>query len=134
MTHRRRPTRRPSRRTAGGEVVCFSGCDDSQTSADTSSLAADNANTGALTFAFINAIESTIGAGRPCTYASILSSIKGTLGQVAGPGAAGAPTRQKFGGASLLGGMAMNYLLPALVQSAGGGAGAGGAGGAGGAD
>ena len=83
--------RRTYKGTAGGEVICFSGCDDSQTSADTSSLAQDSANTGALTFSFINAIESTIGAGKPCTYASILHSIRGTLGQATG--AAGGPTR-----------------------------------------
>ena len=124
--------RRIYKGTAGGEVICFSGCDDSQTSADTSSLAQDNANTGALTFAFINAIESTVGAGRPCTYASILHSIKGTLGQVAGAGSpATRQTQQKFGG-SLLGGMAMSYLLPSLMGGAGGGGAAASGGGGGG--
>ena len=70
--------RRVYKGTAGGEAVCFSGCDDDQTSADTSSLAR-NANTGALTFAFIQAIEEAIGSGRQATYGGIMDSINRTL-------------------------------------------------------
>nr|DAD41108.1 TPA_asm: hypothetical protein HUJ06_015431 [Nelumbo nucifera] len=46
--------------TAGGLALCFSACDDHQTSADTSALAG-NTMTGALTYCFIHAVESEPG-------------------------------------------------------------------------
>lgn len=44
--------------TQGGEAVCFSACDDSQVAADTSHFSKVT-STGAMTFLFIEAIEST---------------------------------------------------------------------------
>lgn len=49
--------------TSGGMAVCFAGCDDSQTSADTAALS-KVARTGAMTFCFIEAIEK----GQGSTY------------------------------------------------------------------
>lgn len=117
--------RRIFKGTAGGEVICFSGCDDSQTSADTSSLARDGANTGALTFAFINAIEATVAKGRHCTYATVLKSIRGTLGQAAGGGRGRGDAAKSFGfGSMLLGG-----VLGSVFDGGGGYSGGGGGGG-----
>ena len=70
--------RRVHKGTAGGECICFSGCDDDQTSADTSSLS--NATVGALTFAFIQAIEEHIKMGQQASYNGIMESIAKTLG------------------------------------------------------
>ncbi|XP_057807496.1 metacaspase-1 [Salvia miltiorrhiza] len=55
----------------GGEVISFSGCDDDQTSADTSALSKIT-STGAMTFCFIQAIE----RGHGTTYGSILSAMR----------------------------------------------------------
>ncbi|WCJ23053.1 metacaspase 1 [Euphorbia peplus] len=60
--------------TNGGEVVSFSGCDDDQTSADTSALSKIT-STGAMTFCFIQAIEK----GHGTTYGSILNSMRNTI-------------------------------------------------------
>ncbi|XP_065859091.1 metacaspase-1-like [Euphorbia lathyris] len=60
--------------TNGGEAVSFSGCDDNQTSADTSALSKIT-STGAMTFCFIQAIE----RGHGTTYGSILNSMRNTI-------------------------------------------------------
>ncbi|XP_002526488.2 metacaspase-1 [Ricinus communis] len=60
--------------TNGGEVISFSGCDDNQTSADTSALSKIT-STGAMTFCFIEAIE----RGRGTTYGSILNSMRAAI-------------------------------------------------------
>ncbi|CAH9069633.1 unnamed protein product [Cuscuta europaea] len=57
--------------TSGGEVICFSGCDDHQTSADT-----DVTSTGAMTFSFIQAIEHAQGT---TTYGSILKDMRTSI-------------------------------------------------------
>ncbi|KAJ7565763.1 hypothetical protein O6H91_02G073900 [Diphasiastrum complanatum] len=62
--------------TNGGEAFCFSGCDDSQSSADTSVLS-NVTSTGAMTFCFIQAIE--YGDGN--TYASLLQNIRQNIHQ-----------------------------------------------------
>ncbi|KAL2614070.1 hypothetical protein R1flu_025762 [Riccia fluitans] len=60
--------------TSGGECYSFSGCDDNQTSADTSALSKVT-STGAMTFCFIQAIEK----GEASTYASLLSSMRSSI-------------------------------------------------------
>ncbi|WCJ36373.1 metacaspase 1 [Euphorbia peplus] len=60
--------------TNGGEAICFSGCDDNQTSTDTSALARI-AYTGAMTFSFIRAIE----RGQGATYGTLLNTMHSTL-------------------------------------------------------
>ncbi|KAL3524099.1 hypothetical protein ACH5RR_016933 [Cinchona calisaya] len=60
--------------TSGGEVISFSGCDDDQSSADTSALSRV-ASTGAMTFSFIQAIE----RGQGTTYGSLLNAMRSTI-------------------------------------------------------
>lgn len=60
--------------TSGGEVISFSGCDDSQTSADTDALSKVT-STGAMTYSFIQAVERAQGT----TYGSILNSMRSTI-------------------------------------------------------
>lgn len=60
--------------TSGGEVISFSGCDDDQTSADTSALSKVT-STGAMTYSFIQAIE----RGQAKTYGSMLTSMRSTI-------------------------------------------------------
>ncbi|XP_007038210.2 PREDICTED: metacaspase-1 isoform X1 [Theobroma cacao] len=60
--------------TSGGEVISFSGCDDNQTSADTSALSRI-ASTGAMTFSFIQAIE----RGHATTYGNMLNAMRSTI-------------------------------------------------------
>ncbi|XP_008802515.1 metacaspase-1-like [Phoenix dactylifera] len=60
--------------TSGGEVISFSGCDDNQTSADTSALSRIT-STGAMTYCFIQAIEK----GNENTYGSMLNSMRSTI-------------------------------------------------------
>ncbi|WOK95351.1 metacaspase-1 [Canna indica] len=60
--------------TNGGEAISFSGCDDDQTSADTSALSGIT-STGAMTYCFIQAIE----RGQGMTYGSILNSMRSTI-------------------------------------------------------
>ncbi|KAI3836743.1 hypothetical protein MKW92_037771 [Papaver armeniacum] len=57
--------------TSGGLALCFSACDDHQTSADTSALAG-NAMTGAMTFSFIQAVQSAPGL----TYGALLLAMR----------------------------------------------------------
>jgi hypothetical protein len=91
--------RRVYKGTSGGECICFSGCDDSQTSADTSSLSGDSTSTGAVTFAFIKAIEEAIAARRPATYDSLMGSMNRTLRPSGGSGGG----RYGGGGGSIFG-------------------------------
>ncbi|KDO57707.1 hypothetical protein CISIN_1g016243mg [Citrus sinensis] len=60
--------------TSGGEAISFSGCDDNQTSADTSALSKIT-STGAMTYSFIQAIE----RGHGATYGSMLNSMRSTI-------------------------------------------------------
>ncbi|PON71080.1 Zinc finger, LSD1-type domain containing protein [Parasponia andersonii] len=60
--------------TNGGEVISFSGCDDDQTSADTSALSKIT-STGAMTYSFIQAIE----RGHATTYGNMLNSMRSTI-------------------------------------------------------
>ncbi|KAK9051485.1 hypothetical protein SSX86_028112 [Deinandra increscens subsp. villosa] len=60
--------------SSGGEVISISGCDDDQTSADTSALSKIT-STGAMTYCFIQAIEH----GNASTYGSLLTSMRNTL-------------------------------------------------------
>ncbi|KAL0321728.1 UNVERIFIED_CONTAM: Metacaspase-1, partial [Sesamum calycinum] len=60
--------------TSGGEAISFSGCDDDQTSADTAALSKVT-STGAMTFAFIQAIEK----GQATTYGSMLTAMRSTI-------------------------------------------------------
>ncbi|RWR80587.1 metacaspase-1 [Cinnamomum micranthum f. kanehirae] len=60
--------------TSGGEAISFSGCDDDQTSIDTSALSRIT-STGAMTYCFIRAIECENGT----TYGSILNSMRATI-------------------------------------------------------
>uniref|UniRef100_A0A0D6QYL0 Uncharacterized protein n=1 Tax=Araucaria cunninghamii TaxID=56994 RepID=A0A0D6QYL0_ARACU len=62
--------------TSGGEAISISGCDDNQTSADTSALSKIT-STGAMTYCFIQAIEK--GAGT--TYGSLLNAMRNTIRQ-----------------------------------------------------
>lgn len=71
--------------TSGGEAISFSGCDDNQTSADTSALSRIT-STGAMTYCFIQAIEK--GAGT--TYGSLLNSMRNTIRET-GAGTGGGP-------------------------------------------
>ncbi|XP_051138514.1 metacaspase-1-like [Andrographis paniculata] len=65
--------------TSGGEAISFSGCDDDQTSADTAALSKVT-STGAMTYAFIQAIEK----GQGNTYGSILNAMRNTIRQTGG--------------------------------------------------
>ncbi|XP_042509804.1 metacaspase-1-like isoform X2 [Macadamia integrifolia] len=60
--------------TNGGEAISFSGCDDNQTSADTSALSKIT-STGAMTYCFIQAIE----RGQGITYGSMLNSMRSAI-------------------------------------------------------
>ncbi|KZV57947.1 metacaspase-1 [Dorcoceras hygrometricum] len=64
----------------GGEVISFSGCDDDQTSADTSALSKIT-STGAMTFCFIQAIE----RGHGNTYGNILTAMRAAIRDAGGP-------------------------------------------------
>ncbi|KAI3968401.1 hypothetical protein MKW92_017266 [Papaver armeniacum] len=91
--------------TAGGEVVSFSGCDDHQTSADTSALSKIT-STGAMTFCFIQALE----RGHGATYGSILNSMRSTIrntgnGNDLGGGAVTSVLSMLLTGGSLGGGL-----------------------------
>ncbi|EPS67192.1 hypothetical protein M569_07584, partial [Genlisea aurea] len=87
----------------GGEVISFSGCDDDQTSADTSALSKIT-STGAMTFCFIQAIEH----GHASTYGTMLTAMRSAI-------------RDAGGSAPDLGGGMVTSLLTMLV--AGGSAG-----------
>ncbi|EPS69427.1 hypothetical protein M569_05332 [Genlisea aurea] len=60
--------------TSGGEAICFSGCDDDQVSADTAALSKVT-TTGAMTFAFIQAVE----RGQATTYGNMLNAMRSII-------------------------------------------------------
>nr|ANB41191.1 metacaspase 1 [Hevea brasiliensis] len=60
--------------TNGGEAISFSGCDDNETSADTSALSKVT-STGAMTYSFIQAIE----RGHGTTYGNMLNAMRSTI-------------------------------------------------------
>ncbi|CAN8303791.1 unnamed protein product [Cochlearia groenlandica] len=95
--------------TAGGEVISISGCDDHQTSADTSALSKIT-STGAMTFCFIEAIERS---PQGATYGSILNAMRNTIRNAGNDG----------GGLGGGGGGVVTSLLTMLVT---GGSGMGG--------
>ncbi|WOL10486.1 metacaspase-1 [Canna indica] len=77
--------------TSGGEAISFSGCDDNQTSADTSALSKIT-STGAMTYCFIQAIE----RGHGATYGSILNAMRTTIRNT-GSGTSGDPVTSLLG-------------------------------------
>ncbi|KAL6569263.1 Metacaspase-1 [Orobanche minor] len=89
----------------GGEVISFSGCDDHQTSADTSALSKIT-STGAMTFCFIQAIE----RGHGTTYGSMLTAMRTAIRDVGSSGPE-------------LGGGMVTSLLTMLLAGGSGGAG-----------
>ncbi|PWA53001.1 Peptidase C14, caspase catalytic [Artemisia annua] len=91
--------------TNGGEVISISGCDDDQTSADTSALSKIT-STGAMTFCFIQAIEH----GNASTYGALLSSMRNAIRSAksdmgAGGGAVTSLLSMLLTGGSLTGGL-----------------------------
>ncbi|XP_072972597.1 metacaspase-1-like isoform X1 [Typha angustifolia] len=60
--------------TSGGLAILISGCDDHQTSADTSAFAGST-STGAMTYSFIQAIESEPGT----TYGRLLTNMRSAI-------------------------------------------------------
>ncbi|WOL03806.1 metacaspase-1-like [Canna indica] len=60
--------------TSGGSAILISGCDDHQTSADTSAFAGST-STGAMTYSFIQAIENQPGT----TYGSLLMAMRSAI-------------------------------------------------------
>ncbi|GAA0139806.1 hypothetical protein LIER_01279 [Lithospermum erythrorhizon] len=87
--------------SSGGEVISFSGCDDDQPSADTSTLS-KNTTTGAMTFSFIQAIE----FGNGATYGSILTAMRNSIRKTGGSG-----------GGDLVGGVVSSFVT--MVMSGG---------------
>ncbi|XP_068639064.1 metacaspase-1-like [Aristolochia californica] len=63
--------------TNGGLAISFSSCRDDQTSDDTSAYSV-NATTGAMTYCFVQALESKPGA----TYGELLNSMRFSIGEV----------------------------------------------------
>lgn len=90
--------------TNGGDVISLSGCDDNQTSADTSALSKIT-STGAMTFCFIQAIE----RGHGTTYGSILNSMRTAI--------------RNTGGNNLGGGDVVTSLIGMLLTGGSGGGG-----------
>ncbi|KAF4394156.1 hypothetical protein G4B88_000667 [Cannabis sativa] len=70
--------------TSGGEVISISGCNDDQTSADTSVLSKIT-STGAMTYCLIQAIE----CGQGSTYGSILNSMRSNIRNTGSRGGVG---------------------------------------------
>ncbi|GAA0162565.1 hypothetical protein LIER_39434 [Lithospermum erythrorhizon] len=87
--------------SSGGEAFSFSGCDDDQTSADTSALSKIT-STGAMTFCFIQAIE----RGHGATYGSVLTAMRNAIRQAGG----------SSGGGVDLGGGVVTSLITMLVS------------------
>lgn len=82
--------------TSGGEAISISGCDDDQTSADTSALSKIT-STGAMTFCFIQAIERS---GPGATYGTILTAMRTAIRSAGGGG----------GGSDVVGGAVTSVL------------------------
>uniref|UniRef100_A0A803P1M4 Metacaspase-1 n=1 Tax=Cannabis sativa TaxID=3483 RepID=A0A803P1M4_CANSA len=99
--------------TNGGEVISFSGCDDNQTSADTSAMSKIT-STGAMTYSFIQAIE----RGHATTYGNMLNSMRSTIRNTAndlGGGIVTSLLTMLLSGGSLSGGMRQEPQLTANV-------------------
>ncbi|KAH0466363.1 hypothetical protein IEQ34_006466 [Dendrobium chrysotoxum] len=97
--------------TSGGEAISFSGCDDDQTSADTSALSKVT-STGAMTYCFIQAIE----RGHGSTYGTILNSMRSTIrstGDSVGGGPLTSLLSMLITGGSLSGGLRQEPQLTA---------------------
>ncbi|GMJ05570.1 metacaspase 1a, metacaspase 3 [Hibiscus trionum] len=60
------------KRTSGGLAVCLSACDDHQTSADTTAFTGTKTRTGAMTYSFVQAVQS----GPRLTYGSLLNAMR----------------------------------------------------------
>uniref|UniRef100_A0ACD5YF21 Uncharacterized protein n=1 Tax=Avena sativa TaxID=4498 RepID=A0ACD5YF21_AVESA len=71
--HNRQPER-TQKGTNGGLAISFSGCGDSQTSADTTAFSGST-STGAMTYSFIKAVESEPGT----TYGRLLNAMRATI-------------------------------------------------------
>ncbi|KVH97156.1 Peptidase C14, caspase catalytic [Cynara cardunculus var. scolymus] len=102
--------------SSGGDVISISGCDDDQTSADTSVSFKEQAlskitSTGAMTFCFIQAIEH----GNASTYGTLLTSMRNAIRN----------GRRGVGGVS---GAAVTSVFDMLSVGGGGGDGGGGGG------
>lgn len=81
LTHGSANKKKPSNcrppNPSAGETLLFSGCADSETAADVSG--ADIVATGAMTYAFIEAIERSIGDWHQCTYQKLLNAMRQKL-------------------------------------------------------
>ncbi|KAK4848789.1 hypothetical protein QYF36_017361 [Acer negundo] len=99
--------------TSGGEVISFSGCDDNQTSSDTTALSKVT-NTGAMTFSFIQAIES----GQATTYGNILNAMRHAIRSVGteGGGVPAVAPNTNLMNMLLSGGSVSGHLLKQEVQ------------------
>ncbi|KAJ4953676.1 hypothetical protein NE237_030508 [Protea cynaroides] len=64
--------------TSGGLAICFSACDDNQTSADTTAFSSSNVMQGAMTFSFIRAVDNTLGL----TYGQLLNAMRAAIRDV----------------------------------------------------
>ncbi|XP_043719509.1 metacaspase-1-like [Telopea speciosissima] len=64
--------------TSGGLALCFSACDDHQTSADTDAFSSGTIMQGAMTYSFIRAVENTPGL----TYGHLLTSMRSAIRDV----------------------------------------------------
>ncbi|XP_042492261.1 metacaspase-3-like isoform X2 [Macadamia integrifolia] len=60
---------------SGGLVLCFSACDDSQTSADTNAFSSGNLMQGAMTYSFIRAVDHIPGL----TYGHLLNAMRSAI-------------------------------------------------------
>ncbi|CAN0921334.1 AMC1 [Linum grandiflorum] len=78
-----------NKNTSGGIAICFSACNDHETSADTNALAGNNnISTGALTYSFVKAVQNDPGL----SYGHLLNSMRLTI-EAARPGGNG-PTQE----------------------------------------
>jgi len=101
--------------TAGGLAVCISGCDDSQTSADTSKLSGGQATTGAMLYSFIQSLE----RGRARTYGELLFSMRDTISRALKGGHLDMGSLATVGLAALMGGPAMAAMVAAPMALSG---------------
>ncbi|VFQ77517.1 unnamed protein product [Cuscuta campestris] len=103
--------------TSGGEVICFSGCRDNQTSVDTDSLSGVT-STGVMTFSFIQAIERGSGPqeGTTTTYGSILKSMRSSIRSSSGHRPPGGRRLVTTLLSILVNGGATNRIIPQVPQ------------------
>ncbi|KAI8532280.1 hypothetical protein RHMOL_Rhmol11G0201300 [Rhododendron molle] len=76
--------------TSGGTAICFSACDDNQTSLDTTAFASDVV-TGALTYSFIEAVQNERGLTYGRLLHSLRTNIRETQKRLNGPNAPSTP-------------------------------------------